>query len=150
MFTGGFLPLCSPVVFKAASDLGKIKESVGKFFRMLILVSIAGATLGISLSFHICVEVSNELKEMNANKVNHNPRTLIRYILIIFPTIIFNDLNFWAWKLAEEFLGIWFYVIAEVGIPFLGHLMDFLHKKFASVVASFCQSRTKEVPDSCP
>ncbi|KAG5522296.1 hypothetical protein RHGRI_034474 [Rhododendron griersonianum] len=53
---------------EAASDLGKIKESVGKFFRMLILVSIAGATLGISLSFHICVEVSNELKEMNANK----------------------------------------------------------------------------------
>ncbi|KAE9454060.1 hypothetical protein C3L33_14042, partial [Rhododendron williamsianum] len=53
---------------EAASDLGKIKETVGKFFRMLILVSIAGATLGISLSFPICVEVSNEPKEMNANK----------------------------------------------------------------------------------
>lgn len=35
----------------------------------------------------------------------------------------------------------------EVSIPFLAHLIDFLRKEFASVVASFCQSRTKEVPD---
>ncbi|KAI8522599.1 hypothetical protein RHMOL_Rhmol13G0008500 [Rhododendron molle] len=53
---------------EGAWDLGKIKESLGKFFRMLIVVSLVGATLGISPSFPICAEISNELKEMNANK----------------------------------------------------------------------------------